>query len=96
VSKTTLVDLRSGNRIDWPQVILDLQRSDWGQSQRKWTPMQAIAEACGRGPSWVWALKNVDGTEPKFHDGMMLIGLWAEKTGGTELPFHRETKTALS
>ena len=32
------------------------------------------------GKTWVHRLKNVPGTEPGFHDGAMLIGLWAEKT----------------
>lgn len=80
----------AGVRVDWPAVIMAIQRSTWliGTSQRM--SNRAIADACGRGENWAWALKNIPGTEPKFHDGMLLLGLWAEHCRGAELPVHRE------
>jgi hypothetical protein len=80
----------AGSRVDWPMVIIQIQRSTWlaGASQRM--SHRAIADACGRGENWVWALKNIPGTEPKFHDGLMLLGLWSEKVEGGTLPLHRE------
>lgn len=81
-------------RVDWPGVIRDIQRSTWlaGASQRR--SNRSIAEACGRGENWTWALKNIPGTEPKFHDGLLLLGLWVESTGkpAGELPVHRESE----
>lgn len=88
-----LTDLLEGRRIDWGRVVLDIQRSAWLREQAQWTSLRAIAHACGRGENWAWSLKNIDGTEPKFHDALMLIGLWAEKTGGTALPLHRDSET---
>lgn len=84
--------LAAGARVDWPGVVVQIQRSTWlaGASQRM--SHKAIAQACGRGENWVWALKNIPGTEPKFHDGLLLLGLWSEATGflPEALPLHLE------
>lgn len=64
--------------IDWPEVILDLVRTGM--------TLSAIAAECGydesgrSGKEWLCRLRNLPGTQPKFHSGAMLIGLWAEKT----------------
>lgn len=83
-----------GARVDWERVIIDIQRSTWlaDKSQRK--SLKAISHACGRGDTWAWSLKNIPGTQPTFHDGLMLLGLWHEKTGkdGKELPLLRDFK----
>lgn len=88
--------LREGFRINWERLIIDIQRSTWldGSSQRY--SLKAIATACGRGENWAWNLKNIPGTEPRYHDALMLLGLWVEKTGKTnaELPVHREFERA--
>jgi hypothetical protein len=60
-------------RIDWFRVIVDLQRAGYSHDR--------IAAECLRGKTWVWSLQNVPGTEPRFHDGMLLLGLWATATG---------------
>lgn len=64
-----------GKRIDWSEMIFNLERC--GMSQRQ------IGLECGLDPEnghvWVNRLKNIPGTQPKFHDGAMLLGLWAEK-----------------
>ena len=64
-------------RIDWSAVVFDLERT--GMTQRE------IGMACGHEPhnarQWVNALKNIPGTQPKFHHGALLLGLWVEKTG---------------
>lgn len=71
--------------IDWSQVIFDLEyRAGMSWSQ--------IAAECGYayfkhgdtdngGKSWVQRLKNLPNTQPDFHSGALLIGLWAEKMG---------------
>ncbi len=71
---------------------MDIQRSTWlaGTSERY--SDVAIARACGRGKTWTWSLRNIPGTEPKFHDALLLLGLWVEKTGGTTPPVRRETE----
>ena len=88
-----LTELLEGRRIDWERVVLDIQRSSWlkGKSQRM--SESEIAQACGRGRNWVWALKNIPNTEPKFHDALLRIGLWAQVTGGKAegLPICRES-----
>lgn len=64
-------------RIDWAQIVTDLERL--GMSQRE------IGRACDQDPDnggpWVNRLKNIPGTQPKFHHGALLLGLWVEKTG---------------
>ena len=63
--------------IDWPELILDLVRT--GMS------LSAIAAECGydeetrAGKEWLVRLRNTPGTQPKFHPGAMLVGLWAER-----------------
>lgn len=60
--------------IDWTEVILDLRRC--GMSHRE------IAEECeANGHDWVHRLLNIPGTQPKFHNGTLLLGLWLERTG---------------
>jgi hypothetical protein len=59
-------------RIDWFRVVVDLQRAGYSHER--------IAAECMRGKTWVWSLQNVPGTEPRFHDGMLLLGLWAQAT----------------
>lgn len=60
-------------RIDWWQVITDLERAE--VSHRR------IAAECLRWNGWVANLKNTPNTEPRFHDGMMLLGLWKQHCG---------------
>ena len=62
--------------IDWSEVVFDLLRS--GLSARQ------IGMECGfddptNAKAWVQRLKNIPGTQPKFHNGAMLLGLWAER-----------------
>lgn len=89
-----LTHLLEGRRIDWERVVLDIQRSTWLVDGSQRMALESIARACGRSYAWAWALKNVAGTEPKFHDALLLIGLWAETTGGHSLPLHRESNRA--
>lgn len=63
-------------RLDWSRIIFDLERC--GLSQR------AIGRECGHedaeaGRVWAHRLKNIPGTQPKFHHGALLLGLWAER-----------------
>jgi hypothetical protein len=60
-------------RTDWFRVIVDLERAGYS--------LDRIAAECLRGKTWAWSLKNVPDTEPRFHDGMLLLGLWAQATG---------------
>jgi hypothetical protein len=60
-------------RIDWFRVIVDLERARWS--------LERIAVAVERSKGWVSNLKNIPGTEPRFHDGLMLLGLWSQVTG---------------
>ena len=66
--------------IDWTQIVVDLERL--GMTQRE------IAGECGfpdtdkangGGKYWVNRLKNIPDTQPNFHEGALLLGLWAEK-----------------
>lgn len=68
--------------IDWTRVIMDLEAL--GMSQRE------IAMECGYqdqsrwaphdgGKTWVHRLKNVPETQPQFHEGALLLGLWADR-----------------
>lgn len=65
------------SRHDWPRIITNLERA--GLSQRE------IGERChvseGTTVSWANNLKNLPGTQPKLHNGLMLLGLWAEVCG---------------
>lgn len=58
-------------RIDWSAMVFDLERC--GMTQRE------IGEACEASAVWVNNLKNIHGTQPKFHQGALLLGLWAER-----------------
>ena len=75
-------------RIDWWQVIVDIERS--GLSQRE------IASQVGyESHASVNQLKNDPGrNEPRFHFGAMLLALWFERTGRNEAPLVR-TRTKL-
>lgn len=66
--------------IDWSRVVLDLRGA--GLSFRE------IAAGCGYkefshadvddgGKRWVQRLQNLPNTQPDFHSGALLIGLWA-------------------
>ncbi len=83
-----LQGLRGGRRIDWERLIMDIQRSAWLSGVSATASLAEISRACGRNDTWAWQLKNVPDTEPKFHDGLMLLGLWADVTGkaGEEVP----------
>lgn len=70
--------------IDWSRVILDLRG--------RGLSVNDIAAACGYtafrrgseddgGKRWVQRLANIPGTQPDFHHGALLIGLWAEQMG---------------
>ena len=65
-------------RVDWWQVITDLERRGVSHSR--------IAVEVGRSKTWVNDLKNIPDTEPRFHDGMLLLGLWRETTGMADVP----------
>lgn len=67
--------------IDWSQVVFDLRAA--GLSFRE------IAAGCGYkdlgrsdvddgGKRWVQRLQNLPATQPDFHSGALLIGLWGE------------------
>ena len=67
---------------DWSQIIRDLEAVGW--SQRR------IGVACEADHFWVQRLKNIDGTEPFFHRGALLLGLWAQVMGRTTTEAPRE------
>lgn len=68
----TLRRPKKTQRIDWWRVISDLQQAGYS--------VDRIAAECLRSHGWVLQLKNLY-AEPRFHDGMMLLGLWADATG---------------
>ncbi len=70
--------------IDWSQVIFDLEAAGLSLSE--------IAIGCGYragvgspvddgGKAWAFRLKTIPDTQPDFHSGAMLIGLWSETIG---------------
>ncbi|MFT3720405.1 hypothetical protein [Pseudorhodoferax sp.] len=67
--------------MDWWRVITDLERAG--------VPHSVVAVEVGRSKGWVANLKNIYGTEPRFHDGMLLLGLWHDRVGGM-VPIARE------
>lgn len=73
--------MRPGDRIDWERVIMDIQRATAMAGLSERASIDEIARACGRTSTWAWNLKNVPGTQPKLHDGLVLLGLWAEVMG---------------
>lgn len=68
--------------IDWSRIIFDLEAA--GLSIRDiaagigYRNHSRVGQDDG-GKSWVHRLKNIPDTQPKFHEGAMLLGLWAEK-----------------
>lgn len=68
--------------IDWSAVVLDLRRCGMSHQQ--------IAGECDADKSWVHRLLNIPGTQPRFHHGVMLLGLWAERTGKSAEDVPRE------
>lgn len=69
--------IRPPRRIDWSQIIRDLERL--GMTMRQIGAECDKGHRSEQGKSWVSSLKNIPGTEPRFHEGALLIGLWAEK-----------------
>ena len=59
-------------RIDWFRVIVQIERQGWS--------LERIAIEMERSKGWISNLKNLPGTEPRYHDGWMLIALWARVT----------------
>lgn len=68
--------------IDWTRVIMDLEALGMSWSE--------IAQECGfndqsrsspmdGGKTWINRLKNVPDTQPMFHEGALLLGLWADR-----------------
>ncbi len=80
----------SAVRIDWFRVIVDLERST-DAAGRRWS-LERIADAMDRSKGWVSNLKTIPDTEPRFHDGLMLLGLWHSVTGklAPDIPRIRE------
>jgi hypothetical protein len=66
----------SAPRVDWAQLIVDLVLAGYSHER--------IAAECMRGKTWVWTLANEPGSEPRFHDGQVLLGLWERATGRPE------------
>jgi len=60
-------------RFDWAAMILAIEAT--GLSQRE------IGSQCEADQTWVQRLKNSLGTQPKFHNGLLLLGLWMHATG---------------
>lgn len=63
---------RAPDRVDWWRVVTDLQRAGYSTDR--------IAAECLRSVGWVDGLKN-RAAEPRFADGMQLLGLWADVAG---------------
>jgi hypothetical protein len=63
----------SSGPIDWFRVVTDLERSGLSLEQ--------IGSAIGRSKTQVIAYKAIEGTEPRFGVGMLLLGLWQERCG---------------
>jgi hypothetical protein len=64
----------AGKRIDWARVIADLGERGYS--------LQRIGEECGLPESnakpWASKLKNGIAQQPRFHEGALLLGLWAQ------------------
>lgn len=65
-------------RIDWFRVIVDLERSGLFQHE--------IGAAAGISQAQVSGYKSIPNTEPTFHVGMLLLGLWSERVGRADGP----------
>jgi len=70
-------------RVDWWQVITDLERCQVSHPQ--------IAAAVGRAWGWPNYLKDSPGAEPRFADGVVLVQLWVAHTRRPvgEIPLER-------
>lgn len=69
-------------RVDWWRVITDLERNGISHDR--------VAAECLRSKGWVDCIKNGQ-SEPRFHDGLVLLGLWSEATGKCRLEYPAET-----
>lgn len=67
----------SPNRIDWFRVVVDLERSGLTQAE--------IGDAVEISKTQVNAYKSL-WAEPRFHVGLLMLGLWADRTKQTTLP----------
>lgn len=67
--------------IDWSQIVMDLEAL--GMTQRQIGAecgfMDVDRPGLGSGKVWVNRLRNIPDTEPGFHEGAMLLGLWAQR-----------------
>ena len=67
--------------IDWSRVVMDLE--ELGMTQRQIGAecgfMDVDSPGQGSGKVWVNKLKNIPDTQPKFHEGALLLGLWADR-----------------
>lgn len=81
---TVSVPATRKNQIEWFRVISDLERSGMTQAQ--------IGAAVGRSQNSINQYKSA-GLEPRFHIGMLLLGLWFERTVvGTPIPMTARTE----
>lgn len=62
--------------IDWSQVVVDLEAV--GMTHRQIGVECGFPVGDGAG-AWANRLKNIADTQPNFHDGALLLGLWAER-----------------
>lgn len=71
---------RPALRFDYSAIVFQLEAA--GMSQRE------IGGQCEADQTWVQRLKNVPGTQPKLHNGLLLLGLWMSTTGrpATDIP----------
>lgn len=73
------VVLEKDEKVNWFQVIVDLERSGYSHS--------AVAAAIGVGKSTVQAWKH--GSHPRWEEGQLLIGLWSTVTQNGQDSVHR-------
>lgn len=67
----------SPDRIDWFRVVVDLERSGLTQAE--------IADQVEISKTQVNAYKSL-WSEPRFHVGLLMLGLWVERTKQSALP----------
>lgn len=65
------------SRIDWFRVVVDLERSGMTQAE--------IGDAVEISKTQVNAYKSL-WAEPRFHVGLLMLGLWVERTKQSALP----------
>lgn len=76
--------------IDWSRIVLDLEKL--GMTQRQIGAecgfLDVDSTTHGSGKVWVNRLRNIPDTEPGFHEGALLLGLWATRMARplTDLP----------